>query len=501
MYDYVFFTDVTNTVMVTKPIGIYKIAHVLRERGRKCLVVDHFHSWTAQELEELASMVIDKNTKAIGFSNTFMMNSAVPKNTDGSTTFAPLALDDFFPQGKDTENRFVGYCRKINPDIKIIIGGTQARADFANRNADIVVLGYGESAILSIDDNLCHGTDIPFSRKNLWRVTVIDDRSSIEYDFQHSNFEWVSTDVVNSRVLPIEISRGCIFKCSFCSYPMRGKKNLDFVRMSNILRDELQQNHDRYGVKTFWILDDTFNDNEYKLALMFDAVKQLSFQPEFWAYLRLDLLSTRKHVERLYDIGIRYMYFGIETLNPRTGRAVGKGYDREKQIETIQYIHAKYPDVRMHGSFIVGLPYESVASCQDTVEKCMSKTIPLHSFQIKGLRIRRKEMIPWASDIDNDPAKFGYTLLPTDANSVILNWQNEHTNNLEATVMGDMWTEQAHQSQGFKLPGQDVVNLKNFDYSDDFLKMVDYRDFDWHDAENKKTQFIEQYKKQITNML
>jgi radical SAM superfamily enzyme YgiQ (UPF0313 family) len=40
--------------------------------------------------------------------------------------------------------------------------------------------------------------------------------------------------VGGAKVLPIEIARGCIFKCKFCSYPLNGKQNLDFRYFSSM---------------------------------------------------------------------------------------------------------------------------------------------------------------------------------------------------------------------------------------------------------------------------
>jgi radical SAM superfamily enzyme YgiQ (UPF0313 family) len=429
------------------------------------------------------------------------MNSNVLPNLDGSMTYQDLPLDYLFPQGNNFEKQFIEYIKTINSKIKIISGGTTARADCQNKNIDFVVLGYGESSILSIDSHVSHGDPIPYAMKNIWGVTVIDNRTSAGYDFQHSTFAWENTDVVNCKVLPIEISRGCIFKCSFCSYPMNGKKNLDFVRLSNLLEQELQKNYNNFGIENFWILDDTFNDNEYKLNIILDAVKRLSYQPKFWAYLRLDLLATKNHIDKLYDIGVRYMYFGIESLNPKTGRAVGKGYDRNKQINMLKYIKQRYPDIRVHGSFIIGLPHETIDSCRDTVSLCLSKEIPLDSFQIKGLRIRRQSMIPWSSEIDKAPEKFGYTILPTPENVVLLNWKNQYTNNQEAYELGEEWTELAHKSAGFKLPGQDIFSLKNYGYSDELMHNIDYKDVDWHSISLAKELYVSQYKKQLKELL
>jgi radical SAM superfamily enzyme YgiQ (UPF0313 family) len=50
---------------------------------------------------------------------------------------------------------------------------------------------------------------------------------------------WLPTDVVNQQVLPLEVARGCIFRCKFCAYPMNGKQQLDFVRSESQLMYEL----------------------------------------------------------------------------------------------------------------------------------------------------------------------------------------------------------------------------------------------------------------------
>jgi hypothetical protein len=502
MYDYIFFTDVTDTVLSQKAIGAYKVASALREHNYKCLVVDHLHTWTVDDLKTVIDKSVNSNTKAIGISTTFLMNSNVENTSNSSLHYNILSADQsIFPQGKDFENEILLYIKQKNSAVKIIAGGTKTHLNLSNKNVDYAVIGYAETAILNIDKHLTFGTPIPNSSKNIWGVIVVKTQQDNEYNFVDSTIHWEKTDIVNAQVLPFEIARGCIFKCKFCSYPLNGKKNLDFVRDSKRLQHELQDNYDRFGIHDYWILDDTFNDNEYKLNLLLNAIQSLNFLPSFWAYTRLDLLTTKQHIKKLYDIGLRSVYFGIETLNPETGRLIGKGYNRERQIETIQEIRNHYPDVSMHGSFIIGLPNESTESVTDTFEKCMNQTIPLHSWTFKELRLSKPDKVPWSSDLDLNYSKYGYTQLPTPDNSVTINWQNQYMNNSEALGLANQFRDQSNSNIHMNVTGQTAWALKNYGYPQDYLLNLPFSKVNWYQITQDKKKFIKDYKQQFLSII
>jgi hypothetical protein len=502
MYDYIFLTDVTDTVLSQKAIGAYKVANMLREQGRQCLVVDHLDTWTLEEFKQLIDQCIGNNTKAIGISTSFLMNIDDNLQDDGSLRHSQfLANRSVFPQGKEFENTVLDYIKSKNPAVKVIAGGVNVHENISNKNINFVVIGYAETAILNIDRHLIHGSTIPNAIKNIWGVTVIKNQVADNYDFKNSNFQWESTDVINTRVLPIEIARGCIFKCKFCSYPMNGKNNLDFVRNTELIRNELQRNYDQFGVLDYSILDDTFNDNEYKLNLMLEAVQKLSFQPVFWAYTRLDLLTTKQHVNKLYDIGLRSFYFGIETMNPKTGRIIGKGFNRERQIETIQDIRSRYPDVAMHGSFIIGLPEESKESVIETFEKCLSQEIPLHSWLFKALRLYKPSMAAWSSELDLHYPKYGYEQLPTPEDSAMINWRNPYMDCVEAADLAKEFHDRSMNSDHIMASGTTVWPLKNYGYSQEYLHNLTVKDIDWYQLTQDKEKFVSAYKQQLLSKI
>ena len=460
MYQFVFFTDVTDTVFVTKIIGAYKCAHMLRANGYSCLVIDHLHAYSTEELDELLNKVITKDTLGVGFSTSFLKNSNVPLNADGSISFGEISNATFFPQGKEVEDYAITKIKQLNANCKILIGGSRSVFYSHNKNVDYAMLGFSESSIVNLANHLFKQTPLPDAVKNLWGVIVVDDRRAESHDFKNTAFKWTNIDVVNAKVLPIEIARGCVFKCKFCSYPMNGKQNLDFVKDVNVLREELQLNYDQFGIYTYSIVDDTFNDNDYKLDLILDAVKQLTFQPIFWAYIRLDLLHSKQHFDKLYAIGIRACYFGIETLNKKSGSIVGKGMDPQKQIQTLRELRDTYGNtIALHGSFIIGLPGESIESVTDTFNLVMDGSIPLHSFDFKALYIERAGAVAWNSEFALNYEKYGYTEI--DGTGSHINWQNEHMNHTQAIELDHKFRIISENSNRLHIPGQPIWSLMN----------------------------------------
>lgn len=503
MYDAILFTDVTDTVTIYKAIGAYKIADVLRQQGYTCLVVDHLHAFSIEEIKTVLSDNLSVNTLLVGFSTTFFSNIVNSKQPDGSLRYGQV-LSGVIPQGIDYETEVVQYIKSINYNCKIVVGGTRAHGNINNKNIDYSLMGYGEASAVNLANHLRTGSPLTHSYKNIYGTIVIDNKFGEGYDFVNSKFSWSKLDVGGAKVLPIEIARGCIFKCKFCSYPLNGKQNLDFVRHVDNLYQELQDNYTNFGVQDYSILDDTFNDNEYKLDILFAAIKRLNYTPKFWAYTRLDLLAQKPAlVDKLYDIGLRAMFFGIETLHKRTGLIIGKGFDKAKQINTVQKMRNRFNNsVLLHGSFILGLPEEPVESMHETFKHLMDETLPLHSFRFNGLQIHKNEKVAFNSEIGKNYPEYGYkevSPLP-DTNAIQINWENQYTNYHEMVTLADEFNETAHQSERMHISNQIAFSMKNLGYSEEYVSNVKFKNVDWNDITLKKEEYIKNYKDMLFNV-
>src|SRR5688572_14169931 len=108
--------------------------------------------------------------------------------------------------------QLVGELKRIRPDITIVIGGPEVSYEIEQqeicRIADYVISGEGDIAFA----NLCE--QILSSRRPLMRVIQaelpnFDNQIALPYELYDDQ------DIAH-RVIYVEASRGCPFKCEFC---------------------------------------------------------------------------------------------------------------------------------------------------------------------------------------------------------------------------------------------------------------------------------------------
>ena len=393
------------------------------------------------------------------------------------------------------------------------MGGARVGTNFKNKNIDYACIGYSEISLANLAQYIDGKTPLMSSYKNLFGVTIIDDRTASTYDFANEDMEWLPTDIVNHQCLPIEIGRGCIFKCKFCAYPLNGKKKLDFIKRSDLLQHELQTNFDRYGITTYQIVDDTFNDNETKLDMILQSIRQLTFKPKFWAYTRLDLLHLKPHtIDQLYEIGMRAFYFGIETTHPAAGKVIGKGFDFEKLNSTIKHIRNTYPDVTMHGSFIIGLPHESIEHVTGTFERLCSQDIPLHSWRFSPLMLKDKDATTFESEFSLNHEKYGYTKIANineNKSSIVsvnpgttINWKNQFMTWDTAVELSNLFTSKSVSIEDYKLEGTLIFPLADMGMNLDILIETPKKSFDFNYVEHTvRPKFVQTYKTKLMQLI
>lgn len=503
MFNVIIFTDLTDNMVNPISIGAYKCAHVLRKNGYSCLVVHHFSDYSYKDLTALFDHCVDSSTYLVGFSTSFLKSIEIERDpTKPTPSYPEIGFDCVFPQGKQFENSIIADLLKRNNNIKFAAGGSKTHLNYTNRNIDYVCLGFSESSVVNLVNHLSQGTALNKAQKNIWGVTIIDDKVAENYKFADEDMKWLDIDVVNHKSLPIEIGRGCVFSCKFCAFPMNGKDTLDFVKDAEVLRTELQRNYDLYGIKTYQIVDDTFNDHEQKLDMLYDMIKSLSFEPVFWAYTRLDLLHTRKHtIDQLYDMGLRGLFFGIESLNPASAKVVGKGYDFKKSIESIRYIRKTYPDMFMHGSFIIGLPYETIESVIATHERLISQDIPLHSWRFFPLTLDEVSKTTFTSDFSKNWQKYGYTKVGT-VSDIYIDWVNEHMSFTQACDLVKDFMDKSMASDHWYVESSFAFTLVTMGYDLKTVATTPFKKFDWHHCErNVRPAFVEEYKRKLLSII
>lgn len=493
----ILFSDHTSKNYMMKSFGVYKIARELRIAGYEVAVIHHLHIFSYEDIKLILKTLVSDNTLFIGFNNTFFRDV----DDNGSVhTWSDNVLGTMLPLGRRYNKPLKEYILSLNPSCKIVLGGPTADDKPHNNDFDYVVIGYADKSVVNLANFLYRGDDLVYLEQGKHINAIINDPVAKGFDFTNRKMEYKEYDcITNNETLFLEVARGCIFKCSFCSFPLNGKRKLDFIKTKEILIGELTENYEKFGITKYLLLDDTFNDSVEKIQLISEVSQAVPFDFEFWAYVRLDLLAANPEtIDMIIQAGLRGCQFGIESINPKTCKSIGKGMNPERQIETLRYIKNTYKDkVYLHASFIAGLPYESTESMRETYEFFLrEKDNLLDSAEVHcmGIEDYRDSKRTFRSKISSDPESYGQILKSEQSNGAFYqDWENEYTDSLEAYNIANTFTKK-FETQMNKIVPQDIFFLMSFGYSwKDFVNQTQAT-FDWTDVQRRKERKIFEYK-------
>lgn len=514
----VLITDNTDVLSMSRSLGVHKVAYCLRAAGFEVAVIHHASVFSIGEISQLLNSIVNSQTLFVGINNFYYSSiSNFITQDNGGIELLPVEHGSLLPHGGVFNEHIKSIILKNNPNCKLVLGGVTAIDVAYNSIFDYIVVGYAEQSIVSLAKFLLkESVDLPPHHKSIYGPVIVNDSRAIGYDFSQSDMSYQDHDVIlPGETLMLEVGRGCIFQCAFCSYPMNGKKKMDFIRNMDLIKKELLDNYRRFGVCNYVVVDDTFNDSIEKCQIFAEMIKSLPFKISWWAYIRLDLLAAHPQtIDWLFDAGLKAALFGIETLNAKTGSVIGKGGSREKLLETVKNIKNKYGDaVSLHGSFIFGLPHESMNSIKNTAELLLSDQNPLDTWRAFPLNIRPNDKSyahGFLSDIDTNYKKYGYTDTGDKQSSGTLYspgnshehgqmlWVNQHTNRIEIEKFS-IYIDQMRKNKKPKISGQYAFYLASLGIDVDTVLNQKESDIDWNWYDKLKLQRSLEYKKKLFN--
>jgi len=403
--------------------GCYRLATELRAHGFTVQVIDFFHRLEFDDFYRLLESLIGDDTLFLGWSSTFSMRLVGTR--PGGTKKYQIA-PQYIHKWSNVEIRpfffshdQVGKIFELvkSKDVKFVVGGSEDRKYYDEYPVDYFFYGQADYSIVEfakcLRDNRSPKSRLEVSAKGKTRRILHQD-DYVYTQFQTSMIDWHDSDhILQGEALPIEVARGCIFKCTYCNYQLNGKTKNDYVKEEQILYDEVIKVYERYGTTEFMICDDLFNDTREKIVRWNNISQKLPFEMEWSSYIRLDMLHAMPDTAQiLVDSGLRSCLFGIETLNDIAGKRVGKGLGKTRTLSTLENVKKVWGDKVHTGSgFILGLPGESIESSMETFEWALNTDL-LETFYFNPLMIFKGELETTVQAMGQDLSKYGYTIRP-----------------------------------------------------------------------------------------
>lgn len=264
--------------------------------------------------------------------------------------------------------------KTINPDITTIIGG--AHATFMAQEVleecphiDIVVRGEGEETIQEVLHILEKNNDLSMIRGITYREDskiietedrpLIKDLDTIPFPSYDLLPELESNGVKYGVMMT---SRGCPFKCTFCSSSLLGQKRWRGRSAENVV-EEIQFLESR-GIKEIEFLDDTFTLNSRRVGDICNKIKEERIDLSWSCSSRVNTIN-KEIAKKMKDVRCHTIFFGVESGTDWVLKSIGKGISLEDAERSVQI--TKSLNMNSICSFILGMPGENIDTINNTI--------------------------------------------------------------------------------------------------------------------------------------
>ena len=326
--------------------------------------------------------------------------------TDWAERVAPdtdlVALSMLWDQPIGQIFDLVSKLRAIRPGVQVVAGGRVAEA---NRKAlvtapeaarvDVVFSGPDDGRFRAFveqglpqklpgvaffqDGDYCETPFPPYG--------PIPDRPLPDRSLRRAPYRMIRRDGLDLGIPTdaIQSSRGCSFKCSFCTFnrDLDGR-NISFTtRSAESVADELAEIDADYVI----FVDDNVCQDIKRMDRLCDLLLERGIRKTYGIETRLNLGLHPQVAEKMARAGFKHVTFGLEAIHDHTLKFLNKGFRRhtiERAFAAIRHL----PMIFI-GNFIVG----SVGETREQMLEipAFARSIGLDSIMINHLRCRGPE--------------------------------------------------------------------------------------------------------------
>lgn len=240
------------------------------------------------------------------------------------------------------------------PGIKVVLGGPEVSHEVAEQAivalADHVITGWGDVSFPKLCRALLHGP------QPLMKVIVGEQPPLDEIVLPYTEY---SDDDLAHRLLYVEASRGCPFKCEFCL------SSLDKTAWAFDLEAFLAEMEALYrrGARHFKFVDRTFNLKvEASVRILQFFLDRMS--EDLFVHFEVvpDHLPDRlKEMILQFPPGVLQFEVGIQSFNIEVQQRISRKQDNMKTEANLRWLVQESP-AHLHADLIFGLPGETLDS-------------------------------------------------------------------------------------------------------------------------------------------
>ena len=252
----------------------------------------------------------------------------------------------------------VSLLKVIAPEIKIVLGGPEVSYETEQQSivasADYVLTGPADLSFYQLCKDIINNT--PPDKKVL-------NSKPVELKELASPYQYYTDEDLQQRLLYVEASRGCPFKCEFCLSSL-DKNSVPFEIV--LFLEQMEILYQR-GARNFKFIDRTFNLNiNTTMQIMQFFLDRMTDD----LYLHFEVVPDhlpRKLKELLaqFPEGSLQFEIGIQTFNVEVQKNISRKQNNAKSKENLLWLRDN-TSAHIHADLIFGLPGETFETFKDS---------------------------------------------------------------------------------------------------------------------------------------
>ncbi len=356
-------------------LGLLYISSALESRGIKCELLDQ--SVSDFSIDRLIDRVKENRHIFVGF-------------------YSQLVI-------KDKVNEYIRTLKVACPESTIVVGGPGFLyyKEFLNNGCDIVCRGEGESTIVEIVDHLKGNRrlneidGIVYRNRKTGAIFYNKDRTLVKNLDSLPFPAWNSVNLdlyYDYSILPMKrpfaviiTSRGCPFKCSFCSGPYFWNNVYRTRSVENVLK-EIDLLVSKHGIRYLLFQDDVFGlDNNWLRDFCLSLINK-RYKDLHWMCI-LHPLALKQDpcglIGLMKKAGCDLFVFGLQSANTSILEKICRHPCEPETLKGIIKIANKL-GIMSSVDFILGLPGEN----KDTIRENMDFVLKARPYLVNFHALR-----------------------------------------------------------------------------------------------------------------
>ena len=304
--------------------------------------------------------------------------------------FAPdiVGISALFEFMGNVSLRFVDLVKKVNKDIITIMGGSFAsysyRRAFEKKNLDFAIKGEGEEGFRQFIEYILSERSVDevgslIYRKNgqilLNTPVLVDDLNTMPW-VDRTNFfmelyatypvrliRRYSVEKYEARLGSILTSRGCPYKCGFCSTRLLWGKNIRCRSISDVM-EEIRWLKNEFGINTFFFPDDNIATDRKRFVKFLKKLRKENIK---WLSGGFQISAmTDEAINLCIESGLLYFPMAFESGSNDTLKKIRKPLRIEQSKDFVKRARSINNEICIFGGWITGLPFETMADIEKT---------------------------------------------------------------------------------------------------------------------------------------